>query len=75
MNTKKASVNKSIPAGYFPAESVLKELEETLYFEIHKSLIEADAGDFASHAEVQNVIDKWKKLGGKFGVKNKKNCN
>lgn len=28
--------------------------------EIHEAIKEADAGDFATEAEVQAVIDKWK---------------
>jgi predicted transcriptional regulator len=60
MNTKKPSVNKSIPDGYYPAESIMKELEVMLDFEIRKSLIEADAGDFATEVEVRAVFDKWK---------------
>lgn len=58
MNTKKPSANKV--AGSYPAESGLKELEEMLDFEIRKSLIEADASDFATDAEVKSVIAKWK---------------
>jgi predicted transcriptional regulator len=60
MNTKKPFANKTAQAGNYVAVSDLKELEEMLDCEIRKSLIEADAGDFATDAEVKSVIAKWK---------------
>jgi predicted transcriptional regulator len=59
MNTKKSPVSKAAHADY-SAESVLNELEEMLDFEIRKSLVEADAGEFATEAEVKAVFQKWK---------------
>lgn len=63
MNTKKQFANKTKQAGNYVPESGLKELEEMLDYEIRKSLIEADAGDFAADAEVKAVFDKWKVKG------------
>lgn len=60
MNTKKSTADKTVHTEYYSVESVLNELEELLDCEIHKSLIEADDGDFATDAEVKAVFDKWK---------------
>lgn len=60
MNTKKPFANKTIQAERNSAGIVLQELNEMQDLAIRKSLIEADAGDFATDAEVKAVFDKWK---------------
>ncbi len=60
MNTKKTSNNQSSESECYSAEFVLAGLSEMLDNEIRKSLIEADAGDFATEEEVKAVFEKWK---------------
>ena len=60
MRTKKSSANQSEGVKYYSAEFVLAELREMLEKEIRKSLIEADAGEFATEDEVNAVFKKRK---------------
>lgn len=60
MNIKKSSASQSKEIKYYSAEFVLAELREMFDAQIRKSLIEADAGEFATEREVKAVFKKWK---------------
>ena len=62
MRTKKSSANQSEEVKYYSAEFVLAELREMLDAQIRKSLIEADAGEFATELEVDAVFEKRKAI-------------